>query len=101
VTQKYLTVYGELARPGVYLAPAGTYVTDLLEMAGLTAENSHELMCIGGGPMMGDRIDVGEAAVKKTTNGLLVTDRGMFQRRKEAHPAARGSSRDKRLRSTS
>jgi len=87
VTQKYLNVYGEIAQPRVYLAPIGTYVMDLLGMTGVITENSHELMCIDGGPMMGDKVDVGSYAVKKTTNGLLVTDRGMFQRRSETNPA--------------
>lgn len=87
VTQKYLNVYGEVAEPRVYLAPVGTYVMDLLGMTGVITENSHELMCIDGGPMMGDRVDVGSHAVKKTSNGLLVTDRGMFQRRSERNPA--------------
>jgi len=86
VTRKYLNVYGEVAEPRVYLAPVGTYVMDLLGMTGVITENSHELMCIDGGPMMGDRVDVGDYAVKKVTNGLLVTDRGMFQRRNEANP---------------
>jgi Na+-translocating ferredoxin:NAD+ oxidoreductase RnfC subunit len=86
VIRKHLNFYGEVAEPRVYLAPVGTYVMDLLGMSGVTTENSHELMCIDGGPMMGDRIDVGDYAVKKVTNGLLVTDQGMFQRRKEAHP---------------
>lgn len=87
VTHKYLNVYGEVAEPRVYLAPVGAYAMDLLGMTGVTTENSHQLMCIDGGPMMGDEINVGSYAVKKTTNGLLVTDQGMFQRRSEAHPA--------------
>ncbi|HIC95290.1 TPA: hypothetical protein EYP12_01525, partial [Candidatus Bipolaricaulota bacterium] len=74
------------AEPRVYLAPVGTYVIDLLGMTGVTTENSHNLMCIDGGPMMGERVDVGKAAVRKTTNGLLVTDRGLFNRRDEARP---------------
>lgn len=86
VTKKYLNVYGEVAEPRVYLVPIGTYVMDLLGKSGVITESSHELMCIDGGPMMGDRIDVGEAAVKKTTNGLLVTDQGLFKRRDEATP---------------
>ncbi len=87
VTHKYLNVYGEVAQPRVYLVPVGAYVMDLLGMAGVITENSHELLCIDGGPMMGDEIDVGSYPVNKTTNGLLVTDQGMFQRRSETNPA--------------
>jgi Na+-translocating ferredoxin:NAD+ oxidoreductase RnfC subunit len=86
VTQKYVNVYGEVAEPRVYLAPVGTYVMDLLGMSGTITENSHKLMCIDGGPMMGSKVDVGSYAVKKTTNGLLVTDQGMFKRREETRP---------------
>jgi electron transport complex protein RnfC len=86
VTHKYLNVYGEVAQPRVYLAPVGAYVMDLLGMTGVITENSHELMCIDGGPMMGDKVGVGSYAVKKTTNGLLVTDQGLFKRRDETTP---------------
>ncbi len=86
VTQKYLNLYGEVGEPRVYLAPVGAYVKDLLGMTGVSTKNSHNLMCIDGGPMMGARIDVGEGAVRKTTNGLLVTDRGLFKRREKERP---------------
>ncbi len=87
VTHKYLNVYGEVAEPCVYKAPVGTLVMDLLHMTGVVTERSHTLMCIDGGPMMGDKVDVSKDGVKKTTNGLLVTDQGLFQRRSETNPA--------------
>ncbi|MGQ9733546.1 MAG: hypothetical protein ACUVQU_00615 [Candidatus Bipolaricaulia bacterium] len=86
VTQKYLNVYGEVAEPRVYLAPVGAYVMDLLGMSGVVTKNSNHLMCIDGGPMMGSKVDVGEAAVRKTTNGLLVADRGLFKRKEKERP---------------
>lgn len=86
VTQKYINVYGEVAEPRVYLAPVGTYVMELLGMSGVITANSDKLMCIDGGPMMGNKVDVGTYAVRKTTNGLLVTDQGMFRRRDESRP---------------
>lgn len=78
VTDKYVNVYGEVAEQKVYLAPVGTYVVDILSLTGVDTSRSHNLMVIDGGPMMGNRIPVGQYGIKKTTNGLLVADAALY-----------------------
>lgn len=78
VTEKYLTVYGEVAEQKVLLAPVGTYVVDILAMIGVETSRCHKLMVVDGGPMMGERIPVGKYGIKKTTNGLLVADASLY-----------------------
>ena len=69
VTEKYVTVAGEIARPVTLLVPIGTKVSELISAAGgVTCE---EVELISGGPMMGRRISASEV-VTKTTNAILV-----------------------------
>ncbi|MCQ2444686.1 MAG: SLBB domain-containing protein [Mailhella sp.] len=71
VTDRYLTVGGEIAHPMVLRAPVGTPVEDILAFAG--GPTISEYRVVDGGPMMGKVIpDVSKAVVTKTTSGLLV-----------------------------
>jgi len=95
VTDKYLNVYGEVAKQTVYRVPVGTYTVDLLGHTGIDTSNSHNLTVIDGGPMMGDIVsgqskritdeglettdrNLGEASVTKKTNGYLIVDKGLY-----------------------
>jgi len=69
VTDKYVTVAGEVASPVTLLVPLGTRISELIEAAGGATCEDYEL--ISGGPMMGRRISAAEV-VTKTTNAILV-----------------------------
>ncbi|MBQ9086573.1 MAG: SLBB domain-containing protein [Clostridia bacterium] len=69
VTDKYVTVAGEVKHPITLLVPLGTKVSELIDAAGgLTYEN---VEYISGGPMMGRKITPHDV-VTKTTNAILV-----------------------------
>jgi len=70
VTDRSVTVGGEVWKPGVYRFPVGATVADAVGAAGgARIENP---AVIDGGPMMG-KITVGlEGVVRKTTSGLIV-----------------------------
>lgn len=69
VTEREVTLVGEIRKPQVVTAPIGTPVTDLLALAqpGIPVE---DMVIIDGGPMMGKIIDR-DAAINKTTSGLI------------------------------
>jgi Na+-translocating ferredoxin:NAD+ oxidoreductase RnfC subunit len=69
VTEKYVTVAGEVAKPVTLRVPLGTRISELIAAAGgATAE---EVALISGGPMMG-RLVTARDVVTKTTNAILV-----------------------------
>ena len=71
VTQRFVTVVGEVRNPGVYRAPIGMPVRLLLEQAGGARTEEHRLIL--GGPMMGPLAPKGaENVVTKTLGGILV-----------------------------
>lgn len=71
VTQRVLTVAGEVARPIVVRVPVGTPVPDLVALAGGATIPDYRV--VDGGPMMGRVLaDAAKAVVTKTTSGLLV-----------------------------
>ena len=71
VTQRFVTVAGEVRHPGVYRAPVGMPVSLLLEAAGGAAISNYRLIL--GGPMMGPlAAENSENVVTKTLGGVLV-----------------------------
>lgn len=70
VTHRYLTVGGEVRRPGVLRAPVGTLVSDVLAFAG--GATITDLRVVDGGPMMGKVLSDVDQPITKTTSGLLV-----------------------------
>jgi Na+-translocating ferredoxin:NAD+ oxidoreductase RnfC subunit len=71
VTQRFVTVAGEIRRPGVYRAPLGMPVSLLLAEAGGALVRDYRLIL--GGPMMGPLApENSESAVTKTLGGVLV-----------------------------
>ena len=71
VTQRFVTVAGEVGRPGVYRAPVGMPVSLLLAEAGGVTARDYRLIL--GGPMMGPlAAENSESVVTKTLGGVLV-----------------------------
>lgn len=69
VTEKYVTVTGEVKNPQTFIVPVGTKLSKLVEMAGgKTVDDAEYIM---GGPMMGPLGSV-EDYVTKTSNAIIV-----------------------------
>ena len=73
VTQKYLTVVGEVQRPITTRVPVGSLVKDVLELAG--GPTVRDYAVVDGGPMMGNVMSGPEAPITKTTKALVVLPR--------------------------
>lgn len=69
VTQKFVTVAGEIKTPKTLCVPLGTKITELIKAVGGTTVEDPAY--ISGGPMMGRLISPYEV-VTKTTNAILV-----------------------------
>ena len=75
LTKKYITVTGEVKRPTIVRAPVGTSFEECIRLAGGSREERY--CVIDGGPMMGKVMsyeEAREAAVTKTTSGIIVLD---------------------------
>lgn len=70
VTDRYLTITGEIAKDMVIKAPVGTKVADLLAFAGGATIKDYKV--VDGGPMMGRVLPSTDVAITKTTSGLIV-----------------------------
>lgn len=79
VIQKYLNILGEVPQQRVLLAPVGALVIDLIARVGVDTSRSHNLLVIDGGPLMGDLADLRVHSIIKKTNGLLITDKLLYQ----------------------
>lgn len=86
VTDRTITVTGEVARPSVFSAPVGTPVTRCITHCGGAAVRDY--VVILGGPVMGTVLDdpaaIEAAVVTKTLGGIIVLPRGHY-----LHGAAR------------
>lgn len=71
VTNKIVTVTGEVRNPATLTVPIGTPLRTLVEIAGGPRENS-EYTLIVGGPAMGKVESNWSAPVTKTTGGIIV-----------------------------
>ena len=69
-TYKWLTVAGEVERPGIYHVPMGIAKHQVLEAARASLEE--DVYVIDGGPMMGKLVEDLNESVTKTTKALLV-----------------------------
>ena len=74
VTEKWLTVGGDIDRTCVIKAPIGARVSDVLSRLGIGVSDDH--VVIDGGPSMGKIIDHTAATVTKTTKGLILLPSG-------------------------
>ncbi len=84
VTDKFVTVNGEVSKPLTLKVPVGTPVKKLIEFCGDATVDDYSVL--DGGPMMGKLIDVEDHAVKKTTKSILVLpeDNVVIENRKRA-----------------
>lgn len=70
VTERMVTIIGEVWKQGVYRFPVGTAYADALKFVG--GEKIENVAIIDGGPMMGRIIRGTEGVIRKTTSGLIV-----------------------------
>jgi len=70
VTEKWLTVGGDLADRYVVKVPVGMRVSELFKILGVEVKDTHSV--IDGGPSMGKIINPDHAVVTKTTKSLLI-----------------------------
>jgi Na+-translocating ferredoxin:NAD+ oxidoreductase RnfC subunit len=70
VTDRYLTVCGEVVNPCICKVPIGTPASAVIELAGGPGISEYAL--IMGGPMMGKVLANGEEPITKTTSGIIV-----------------------------
>ena len=73
VTERMVTVQGEVSSPGTFSTPIGTSIAELVGAAGGTV--TEELAVIVGGPMMGRLMDGSDEPTTKTLSGVLVLPR--------------------------
>ncbi|WP_432663550.1 SLBB domain-containing protein [Wukongibacter baidiensis] len=79
VTDKYVSVIGEVRRPSIIKVPIGISVAECIEAAGGT--NLEEFRVIMGGPMMGGIIhkdQIEEKVITKTVGALIVIPRNHY-----------------------
>jgi Na+-translocating ferredoxin:NAD+ oxidoreductase RnfC subunit len=74
VTERLVTLAGDLPAPRTVRAPIGTSVRHLLALTGSKATPASHCVLLGG-PLMGAVIDDWEAPVTKTTSGIVVLPR--------------------------
>lgn len=90
VTEKYLSVVGEVAEPIMLRVPIGTPVTACVAAA---KPQITDYALILGGPMMGKVVDdpavIAKTVVTKTTGNLLVLPRDHYLIRRAARPIER------------
>ena len=70
VTEKYVTIGGDIPDAIVVKVPIGTPVAELLERNSITIPEGYTVL--DGGPSMGKVIDPDNAVITKTTKGLLI-----------------------------
>jgi Na+-translocating ferredoxin:NAD+ oxidoreductase RnfC subunit len=70
VTEKWVTIGGDLADRYVVRVPVGMKVSELFKNLGVTVKYGYSV--IDGGPSMGRIINVGRAVITKTTKSLLI-----------------------------
>ena len=87
VTNREVTIVGEVKNPQVVTAPIGTPVADILALAKPTLPVD-DLVIVDGGPMMGKLVEPDDA-INKTTSGLIVLEKNhpLIQQRTLPMPA--------------
>ncbi|QUH19592.1 4Fe-4S dicluster domain-containing protein [Alkaliphilus sp. B6464] len=70
VTQKYITVAGDIPKPLTVKVPVGTPIMDVLKLSGI--ENFHDYAVIDGGPMMGPVMSNLDGYVTKKNKGFVI-----------------------------
>ena len=70
VTEKYVTISGEVKKPGTFLVPVGVKYSDLISAAG--GATVPKPVLINGGPMMGKVERNLDSPVTKTSKGIII-----------------------------
>ncbi len=70
VTDRYMTVAGEVANPMVVKVPLGSLVSEVIEFAG--GPTIPDFRVIDGGPLMGRVLTDTDRPITKTTSGIIV-----------------------------
>ena len=70
VTEKWVTIAGDIPEAIVVKVPIGTSIAELFERNSITVPEDYTVL--DGGPSMGKVIDPERAVVTKTTKGLLI-----------------------------
>ena len=70
VTDRVVTVHGEVKNPSTFNLPVGTTYRQAIELAGGVTDP--EAVLVVGGPMMGDIDEDWDKPITKTTSGLLL-----------------------------
>lgn len=70
VTDKWVTIGGDVSHPAVVRVPIGTRLPDLFERLGITVDENHAV--IDGGPSMGKLISFASYSISKITKAILV-----------------------------
>ncbi|HEY5555438.1 4Fe-4S dicluster domain-containing protein [Acetobacterium sp.] len=73
VTSTYVTITGEVKKPGTFCIPIGMSYKEALECCGI--ENLDEKVGIDGGPMMGKIISDFNMSITKTTKAIILLDK--------------------------
>ncbi len=73
VTEKYVTITGEVNNPVTVKVPIGISIKEAIELAGGSAIKDFSV--IDGGPMMGKLVEDINAPIKKNTKGLIVLEK--------------------------
>ena len=83
LTEKYITIGGDVPKDITVVAPIGMKIKELLNSVGYG--NLEGKSVVNGGPMMGTLVDIENDVVTKTTKGLLIfpTTHGVIQRMKQ------------------
>lgn len=81
VTDKYVTVTGEVNHPGTYLFPIGTRFQDVIS---IVQPRINEYIIIAGGPMMGSLASIDEVITKTTKGIIILPSRHILARNKES-----------------
>ena len=70
VTEKWLTVGGDVKSPTVIKVPVGTRLVDVFDRLGITVNDGYSVL--DGGPSMGKVINYRTHVITKTTKGILI-----------------------------
>jgi len=84
VTDRYLTICGEVNRPTICRLPIGTPVSSAIELA--DGYKTSDYRIVMGGPMMGRVLENDSLPITKTTSGIIVLP--------SSHNIIQGKNRD-------
>lgn len=82
VTEKYLTLAGDIPNRITIKVPVGTPIIDVLKLSGI--DNFHDYAVIDGGPMMGPVMAGTDGYITKKNKGFVILKKGHHLIRKKS-----------------